>query len=164
MTVEIGKIQKETSPNPFCLITSRKENGKTNIMALSWWTYVSNKPAIVAVCLSNRGYSGELIRRSGEFGLCLPDESLMQASMKCGRCSGRECDKPEEFGIGLSDARTISAKLVTKSHIALECKVIKIVEVNDHDMFLAEVVEAHIHPEYRHLYAFNGYRELRTSS
>lgn len=161
MAVEIGKIQKETSPNPFCLITSRKENGETNIMALSWWTYVSNKPATVAVCLSKRGYSGELIGQTGEFGLCLPDESLAEAAMMCGRCSGRECDKAEKFGIELFDAKTISAKLVRKSHIALECRVIKILEVQDHYMFWALIQEAYIHPEYKHLYAFDGYRDLK---
>ena len=160
MNVEIGKIQKLTSQNPFCLITSRRETGQTNIMALSWWSYVSNKPATVAIFVSQRGYSRELIGMSGEFGLCLPDESLSAESLKCGKCSGRICDKAVEFGIELSEAGIIKTKLIKKSRIALECKVLQEMDIQDHHMFLAEVVNAHIQPEFTHLYTYSGYGDL----
>lgn len=160
--IEIGKIQKLTSPNPFCLITSRKEDGTTNLMALSWWTYVSNRPPVIAVCLSSRGYSGERIHKTGEFGLCLPDESLKEQAVKCGRCSGRDCDKVLDFDIPMQAAEQISAKIVEKSRVSLECKVIQELEVQDHRMFLAKVVAAHAHPEYTQLYAMEGYGRLET--
>ncbi|MCI5698834.1 MAG: flavin reductase family protein [Lachnospiraceae bacterium] len=160
MTVEIGKVQKLTSPNPFCLITSKKGDRTTNIMALSWWTYVSNRPATVAICLSAKGLSNHLIRENKEFGLCLPDESIADQAMQCGRCSGRDCDKAAELGIALCDAAAIGAKLVTKSQVAMECKVIQEIPAQDHIMFMAEVVETHIKPEYRHLSSVEGYGKL----
>lgn len=35
MSIKLGKAQKLTSPNPFILITSLKEDKETNVMALS---------------------------------------------------------------------------------------------------------------------------------
>ncbi len=68
MAVNIGAVQKLTSPNPFALVSVSKPDGTTNLMALSWWTYVSNHPATIAVCLSKKGYTGELIRKTGSSG------------------------------------------------------------------------------------------------
>lgn len=160
MSIEITKIQRLTSPNPFCLITSQKEDGSTNIMALSWWTYVSNHPATVAVCLSGRGYTKDLIRRSGEFGLCLPDVSLAAEAVKCGRISGRELDKAASYGIRMEKAEEISADLVAESEAAIECRVVEEMEAGDHILFVAQVAAVRMKPEYRHLYALDGYATL----
>lgn len=161
MSIEIGKFQKVSSPNPFALVTSRKDDGTTNLMALSWWTHAANKPVpSIVIFVSSRGYTGELIKKTGEFGLCLPDESIAQEAFLCGTCSGRDRNKAEEFRIGLRDADLISAKLVEKSQAALECKVALSMPVQDHIMFLAEVQAVHIEPQYRHVSAADGYGKL----
>lgn len=54
----IGQAQRMTAPAPFALLTSIDKEGKTNIMAVSWWTYLSNHPVKLGACLSNKGYSG----------------------------------------------------------------------------------------------------------
>ncbi|MCI5902852.1 MAG: flavin reductase family protein [Blautia sp.] len=161
MAAEIGKFEKISSPNPFALITSKKEDGTTNIMALSWWTYCANKPVpTIAICLSSRGFSGQLIQKTGEFGLSLPDESIAQAAMMCGRCSGRDVNKPEEFGIELMDSVTMETKLIAKSQAAMECKVVQVLPVQDHLMFIAQVQETHFRDAYRHVSSVDGYAKL----
>ena len=65
-----------TAPAPFALLTSADKEGKTNIMAVSWWTYLSNHPVKIGACLSNKGYSGGNIREGGEFAICVVDEQL----------------------------------------------------------------------------------------
>ncbi len=161
MAVEIGRFEKVNSPNPFALITSKKEDGTTNIMALSWWTVCANKPIpTIAICLSSRGFSGQLIQQTKEFGLCLPDESIAQAALMCGRCSGRDYNKPEALGIELMDAATMETKLVAKSEACMECKVVQVLPVQDHIMFIAEVQETHFNEAYRHVNAVEGYGKL----
>lgn len=162
MAVNIGKMQKLTSPNPFALLSTRKEDGNTNLMAISWWTYASNHPATIAVCLSKRGFSSELIAANGEFGLSIVDESLKESAFLCGTCSGRTVNKAEEFNIPLMDSQIISAKLVKAHRVAIECRVVNTIEVSDHMMFIAEVVETHFAEEKRQLFAFNGYGTLDT--
>ena len=38
--ISIGAAQKLTSPNPFGLVTARKPDGSTNVMALPRWQSV----------------------------------------------------------------------------------------------------------------------------
>ena len=163
MAVEIGKIQKLTSPNPFALVTTRKADGTANIMALSWWTYVSNKPPMIVIATAKKGYSGELITANGEFGLNLVGEDLAQAAMACGGCSGRERNKAEEFGIALEPAKTMETPLVKDAVVSMECRLVNVMEASDHRLFLAEITEASIkRPEGGQLYAVNGYGALKS--
>jgi flavin reductase (DIM6/NTAB) family NADH-FMN oxidoreductase RutF len=162
MAINIEQIQKLTSPNPFALVSTRKQDGTTNLMALSWWTYVSNRPPTVAVCLSSKGFSGELIRANGEFGLNIVNETLKEAAFLCGTCSGRTENKPEKFSIALTEPLVIGTKLVEAHKVALECRLVKAVQVSDHVMYIAEVVEGHSVPGRRQLYAINGYGVLDT--
>lgn len=163
MDFNIGYIQKLTSPNPFALITTLKPDGTTNLMAVSWWTYVSNHPEAVAVCLSKKGYSGELIRENGEFGLCVVDESLKESAFLCGTCSGRNENKPERFHIELVEPVVISTKLVKAHKVALECRLTDIVDISDHCLYIAQLMEAHCNSEKKQLYAVNGYSALDTA-
>jgi flavin reductase (DIM6/NTAB) family NADH-FMN oxidoreductase RutF len=162
MAVNIGAVQKLTSPNPFALVSTKKPDGTTNLMALSWWTYVSNHPAAIAVCVSKKGYTGELIRENEEFGLNIVDESLKEAAFACGTCSGRAENKPEKFGIELMDGTTMETKLVKAHRVALECALANAVEVSDHFIYIAEVTEAHSNPDKQQLFAMNGYAVLGT--
>ena len=160
-SITLKEAQKFSSPNPFALVSAADADGRSNLMALSWWMYCSNNPPTVAVCLSKRGYSGKLIAESGEFALCLPDETLQEAAFRCGTCSGRDTDKAEAFGIELQDADVIRAKLVSHSKVALECRVTQALEAGDHHLFVAEVVKAHGTPSAKHLMAENGYAVLK---
>lgn len=162
MNVTISKIQKALSPNPFALVTVEKEDGSTNVMALSWWCYVSNNPPTVLICTSNKGYTGECIRRTGEFALCFPSEQLKRAAMGCGTCSGRTVDKVSAFGLQLMDASAIRAKLVQGCKAALECRLMAVHPTADHTVYIAEIVETHLEESLSALYAFNGYSQLGT--
>ncbi len=160
MEATINNVQKLSSPNPFCLITSKDGQGKTNIMALSWWTYVSNKPATIAIFISQRSYTRELIERSGEFGLCAVDERLVDKAFDCGTVSGRDVDKAAEFGIDLISPVKISTKLVKFHTFALECEVSQSLPVKDHMLFIAEVKQIHLNPQARLLFSWDGYSRL----
>ena len=161
-TITLKEAEKLSSPNPFALVSTIDRNGKNNLMALSWWTYCSNNPPTVAVCLSNKGYSGGLIREPGEFALCLPDETLREAAFRCGTCSGRDTEKAEAFGIKLADSEKIRPKLVAASKIVMECVLVSETKGGDHTLFLAEVVAVHAADEDRkHLLSMDGYGELR---
>ena len=108
----IGQAQKLTSPNPFALLSVRKNEGTTNVMAVSWWNYASNHPATVTVCLSSKGYSGQCIRESGAFGLNIVGEPLKEAAIKAGCCSGRDMDKAAAIGIPLTAQEGFSQEMV----------------------------------------------------
>ena len=65
--ITLGQAQRLTAPAPFALLCVRKADGGDNLMAVSWWTYLSNHPPMLGVCLSKKGLSGSLIKQSGVF-------------------------------------------------------------------------------------------------
>ena len=158
--ITIKEAEKLNSPNPFALLTSCSKEGKQNVMAISWWTFASNNPATVVICISSRGYTHTLIEENNEFALCLPDESLKESAFLCGTKSGRDTEKADVFGIELENAEMIQPKLVKNSKVQMECKVINRIEVGDHLLFVGEAVCIHGDASAKHLLSENGYAKL----
>ena len=156
----IGQAQKLTAPAPFGLLTTRKPDGNTNLMAVSWWTYLSNHPPMLGVCLSKKGLSGSLIEANEEFGLSIVGETIKDAAFLCGTCSGRTVDKAAEFGIPLIGSSVISTPLVADSRVAFECRLKGRAEAGDHVFYLAEIVSVQGDNSVRQLFAWDGYARL----
>ena len=143
--ITIGQAQRLTAPCPFALLSTLRPDGGTNLMAVSWWSYLSNRPPMLGACLSKKGLSGELIRQNGEFALSIVDASLKDAALRCGTCSGRTVDKAADFGIALTDAAAIAPQVVRDS---------------DHVLYIAEIVAIRGDAEKKALFAFDGYGRL----
>lgn len=157
-----GQAQKMTSPNPFALLSVLRDDGSTNLMAISWWTYLSNHPPMVGVCLGKKGLSGSLIAKNGEFALSLVGEEYKDAAKSCGACSGRTVNKAEEFGIKLEDAECIAPKVVSGSRVVFECKLVDSIEAGDHVFYTAEIIACRGDESVKQLYAYDGYARLGT--
>lgn len=160
--ITIGQAERLTSPAPFGLLATVKEDGKANLMAISWWTYLSNHPATIGVCLSGKGLSHSLIEANGEFTLSIVGEDLKDKAIRCGACSGRTVDKPDEFGIELVPSETVSAPAVKSSRVVFECRLVDKIPAGDHIFYVAEVINALGNPDVKQLYAFDGYGRLDT--
>ena len=158
--INIGRAQRLTAPCPFALLTTLRDDGATNVMAVSWWSYLSNHPPTLGACLSNKGLSGELIRKNGQFGLCIPGEALKEAALRCGQSSGRKLDKAAEFGIPLEDAARIAPKVVSGFRVVFECRLVDTKEVGDHTIYIAEPLAIRGDESVRALFAFDGYARL----
>jgi len=160
----IGEAQKLTAPAPFGLLTALRPDGKTNVMAVSWWNYVTNHPPMLSVCLSQKGLSGTLIRESGEFGLSIVGESLRETALKCGQCSGRAQDKAAEYGIPLEKGQRIAAQVVSGSRAVFECVLADSVDAGDHTIYIGEIVTIRGDPAVPQIFAYDGYARLDTAS
>lgn len=158
--ITASQAQRLAAPSPFALLSSMKPDGSTNLMAVSWWTFLSNHPPLIGACLSKKGASGQYITEHGEFALSLVGEKLEQAALNCGRCSGRDTDKAARFNIALQDAQLISPRVVSDSRVVFECKLIDTKEVSDHVMYIAEIVACTGDANVKQLYAWDGYARL----
>lgn len=158
--ISIGQAQKLTAPAPFGLLATTLDDGTTNLMAVSWWTYLSNHPPMIGVCLSKKGISGAQIEKNGEFVLNIVGEGIRDAALQCGRCSGRDKNKAEEFGIALMDSLQVAPKSVCESKVIFECRLVSAAEASDHVMYMGEVVAIRADESARHLFAWDGYARL----
>ncbi len=146
----MAKIELKTGldfillPRPVVLATCIDNEGKPDIITLAWATPVSHKPLVVAIAISPKRYSHDLIANSGEFVVNLPDMSMGEMSNWCGRKSGRRYDKFEKTGWTVEPSTYIKTPRIAECYAALECKVINSVVAGDHTTFFGEVVGAFV--------------------
>ena len=158
--ITISQAEVLTSPNPFAIIVSYKPSGGANLTAASWWTYVSNRPAMVAVSLSQKGFAGECITQYGTFTLCVPDRALAEQAFYCGTVSGRVEDKAAVSKIALRQWKEGFPPVVENSQVAMLCRLERAVPAGDHTLYIAQVEQVLADSSKQGLKAYDGYRRL----
>ena len=132
-------------PSPAALITSISEDGRPNIITLGEVFNVSiRSPVIVGIAIAKPRYSHELITATREYVVNLPTAAMVEAVDLCGTISGRDVDKFAEFGLTPVPAEKVRPPLIAECPVSIECRVIGIQEIGDHDLFLGEAVAEHV--------------------
>lgn len=159
-TINLPQAAKLTSPNPVTLICTEKPDGSTNLATVSWWTYLSFHPCMIAYAMSAASYSGELVRQNKEVILTVPGAEIAEAVMGCGSASGRDLNKAERFQIDLIDIPNCSIRIPVHSRVAIQCRLKEYHKVGDHYLYLCDVEQVYANEEEQPLFAWNGYGEL----
>jgi len=132
-------------PSPAALVTSIREDGRPNIITLGEVFNISiRSPVILGIAIAKPRYSHELISASREYVVNLPTAAMVETVDRCGTVSGRDVDKFAEFGLTPVPAQKVRPPLIAECPISIECRVIGIQEVGDHDLFLGEAVAQHV--------------------
>jgi flavin reductase (DIM6/NTAB) family NADH-FMN oxidoreductase RutF len=135
-------------PSPAALVTSVSRDGCPNIITLGEVFNVSIRdPVIVGVAIAKPRYSHELISATREFVVNLPTAGMVETVDRCGSVSGREVDKFTEFRLTPLPAQKVRPPLIAECPVNVECRVLGIQEVGDHDLFLGEAVAEHVAEE-----------------
>lgn len=61
-----------SSPNPVTIVCTQKTGGTTNLATVSWWTYLSFNPSMIAYAMAKTSYSGEMVRQNKKVVLTIP--------------------------------------------------------------------------------------------
>ena len=132
-------------PTPAGLITSIAPDGRANIITLGEIFNLSlRSPTIVGIAIRKATYSHGLIAQSGEYVVNLPTTRILEEVDRCGSVSGRKVDKFAAFGLTPLPAAVVKPPLIAECPVNVECRVIGMEEVGDHDLFKGEVVAAHV--------------------
>ena len=157
----LSKATNATSPNPLCLICTTKENGHSNLATVSWYTYLSFNPEMMAFAMSKASYSGEMIRKNKKAILVIPGSALAEISMQCGTSTGFDTDKVEEFNIPLTQLETSNIKIPSNSKVAIELSLKEYVETGDHYLYICNVDNVYENEDDVALFAWNGYSLIK---
>jgi flavin reductase (DIM6/NTAB) family NADH-FMN oxidoreductase RutF len=76
----------------------------------------------------------------------IPTVELAPTVVKIGNCSGRDCDKFTEFKLTASKATKVDAPLIEQCFANFECKLIDSSQISKYNLFIFEVVKAHVAP------------------
>jgi flavin reductase (DIM6/NTAB) family NADH-FMN oxidoreductase RutF len=130
--------------NPGCVLLVTVGDGAVdNVFTVAWNMPVRSDPPMAALLTSKDHHSYPIIARTGEFGLNVPDASIVDAVMGCGSVSGAAgVDKFEKFGLTRRAASRLEAPLVAEAVAALECRVCQVVDLGDSALLVAQVLAA----------------------
>ena len=124
------------------LVTSAYKD-KANIITLAWKTPLSHKPPLVGISIAKSHFSCELIEKSEEFIINVPDLGLLNEVVFCGKVSGRDVDKFKESKLTpLKANRLIKTPLISECIGNLEVILRDIREFGDHKFFGGEIIYA----------------------
>lgn len=165
----MDKIDIETSLkayrllNPGLVVLVTVGNGeKDNVFAVAWNMPARKEPGMVAFLTDKGHYSYSLINESWEFGINIPDVSLVDAVYGCGSTSGRDNDKFARFGLTRWKAQMIAPPLIKEAIAHLECRVCQVVDLGDTVILLAHILAATVDPRHfkKGLWSFDNGLEL----
>jgi flavin reductase (DIM6/NTAB) family NADH-FMN oxidoreductase RutF len=135
-------------PSPAALVTAVDSDGRANIITLGECYNLSiSEPVIVGISIAKARYTHELITRCGEFVVNLPTAGILEKVDRCGSISGQKVDKFAAFGLTALPAKKVRPPLIAECPINLECKLLGVEEIGDHDMFKGLVLIQHVDEE-----------------
>jgi flavin reductase (DIM6/NTAB) family NADH-FMN oxidoreductase RutF len=112
--------------------------GRPNFMAAAWVTRVGHKPPLIGVSINHRQLTGQGIRETGAFSLCLPGPDLVALTDYCGLVSGRNADKASRFDV--FSGEVAGAPMIRQCPLCLEMTLFQAVELAHHTFFIGEIV------------------------
>jgi flavin reductase (DIM6/NTAB) family NADH-FMN oxidoreductase RutF len=154
----------ELMPTGLFLLTAAHE-GQDNWQFVQRGLPISGgPPTTVAVILSHRNRTTELVEASGAFGLaiCSPTQAQMVIGSR-GVTGHNVDDKFAQFGMERLPAQHIGAPLIADAFANLECRVVNRLVLDDRTIYVAEVLAMYHNPTTEPLvhYAKEIYRFLQ---
>jgi flavin reductase (DIM6/NTAB) family NADH-FMN oxidoreductase RutF len=128
-------------PAPVLVVGTYNAMGEPNAMTVAWGGICCSIPPCVAVALRKATYTYGNIVAQGAFTINIPSEKHVAHADYFGMVSGKNTDK---FAVsGLTPVRSIlvNAPYIDEFPFALECKLIRQIEIGMHTQFIGEIMD-----------------------
>jgi flavin reductase (DIM6/NTAB) family NADH-FMN oxidoreductase RutF len=135
------------APLPPVLVTCGTME-KPNVLTIAWTGILNTLPPKTYVSVRPTRYSYDLIKQSSEFVINLTTSQMVKSVDFCGVRSGREIDKFAATGFTAEKASEVSCPMIEQSPVSLECRVVDIVPLGSHDMFIADIIAVNVDDRY----------------
>lgn len=127
-------------PSPVLIIGTYGPEGKPNIMNAAWGGVASGKPPSISVSLREATLTYHNIMLNKAFTVNIPSEKYLKEADYVGIVSGRDCDKFKDTHLTPEKSKLVNAPIVKEFPYALECKLIKDINLGLHTMFIGEIL------------------------
>lgn len=135
-------------PVPAVMVSCGRENEKPNIITIAWAGTICSDPAMVSISVRPERYSYDIIKDTGEFVINLVTKDLTYATDFCGVKSGRDVDKFNTLNLTPFAMDNMVAPGINESPLCLGCKVVDVIPLGSHHMFIANVTGVSIDERY----------------
>jgi len=141
--VALSSAYRLLHPKHVVLVSCIDRAGKANIITLAWSMPASIHPPLLVISIAPKRYSHELIEENKEFVVNVPTMGFLEATLFCGRRSGRIYDKFKETRLTPLPARTVQPPIIKECVAHLECKLHQQITTGDHTLFVGEILAAY---------------------
>ncbi len=135
----IGKMS--VSPSP-AVIAGALVNGKENYLTLGGYGGMSMNPPMVYITVNKAHYTNAGIKENGYFSVNIPSSDMVQKTDYVGLVSGRDTDKSTIFSNFYGSVK--KAPMIKECPVNMLCKVFKIVDLPNNEVFIGEIVETYV--------------------
>jgi flavin reductase (DIM6/NTAB) family NADH-FMN oxidoreductase RutF len=136
-------MEKKSLPNSVVgypmpvAIVSAVVDGVVNHLAAAWITKVNSNPPLMGVALNRAHHTNRGIHQRRAFAINLPSAEQMAAVDFVGLASGAHTDKSQVFDVFFGTQP--DAPLIRQCPVNLACRLIQVVDLPSHELFIAEV-------------------------
>ena len=127
-------------PSPVLIIGTYGSDGRPNMMNAAWGGIASSKPPCLSVSLREATLTYHNIKHAEAFTVNIPSERHLKEADFVGIVSGRECDKFKETRLTPEKSKLVNAPIVREFPYALECTLVRQIDLGLHTMFIGEIV------------------------
>ena len=111
-----------------------------NILTIGWTGILSTHPARTYISVRPSRHSYKLLRDSGEFVIGLTSAKMARTVDYAGVYTGAKVDKISLLGLTKCESREVSAPTIAECPLSLECRVVEIIPMGSHDVFIADIL------------------------
>ena len=128
-----------TAPLPPVMVTvGDMEN--SNIITIGWTGILSTIPPRTYISVRPERYSYKLLKQTGEFVINLTTANQAKVVDYVGIYTGAKVDKFKECRLTKMASKEVSAPTIAECPLALECRVVEVIPMGTHDVFIADIV------------------------
>jgi flavin reductase (DIM6/NTAB) family NADH-FMN oxidoreductase RutF len=125
------------------LVSCVGKEGKPNIITLAWAMPTSINPPLVAISLRPTRHSYKLIKETKEFVVNIPTIDIVNATLFCGRKSGKSHDKFKEAKLTPVPAKKVKSPIIKECVAHLECRLHSQHKTGDHTVLVGRIIQAY---------------------
>lgn len=128
-------------PTPVWIVGTYDAQGKANGAAVAWGGICCGKPPCVQVSLRAATYTHGCILARKAFTVNVPSAAQAKQADYFGMASGRDTDKFAASGLTAARSDLVDAPYIAEFPLVAECKLVKVVELGLHTMFVGEILD-----------------------
>jgi flavin reductase (DIM6/NTAB) family NADH-FMN oxidoreductase RutF len=139
----VDRVRRFLEPGPIVLVSSTYR-GERDIMTMGWHMIMMDDPSLVGCFIWDQNYSRELVRRSKECVINVPETAIAKAVVGIGNYHGPKPDKFDKFGLTPVPGEKVAAPLIAECFANFECRLVDTTLIKKYSLFVFEVVKAHV--------------------
>ena len=119
------------------VILGANVKGKANFLTVVWLSMVNFKPPTIVVVLNKGHYTNAGIHENKTFSINVPSNEQLKETDYCSVVSGHDHDKSRIFEVFYGELN--SAPMITECPINTECRVVQVLQLGTHEVFVGEI-------------------------